>query len=275
MNKHFQAISIFVILSIFTAACAEANPTPNFSATTTAFTPEPPFTDTVSSMITQTSTSTPWPTSTGSPRPTFTPTATHTPTLFPDLSSLKIAYIDGGQLWLWHAGNAKPIMSLGGYNATFSISPDGSRIAFADWGQIGVINVDGSEKRVSIEGDETYKIYADPEDLVNFQWFLDKPLLMLTTYNIGGPAGHPGEDMYYIDLDTMEWNTIFARGEGGEIYLSPDENYAAVVSKTRLLLMNSDGSNQRTDLRHTKSLNIRPMFHSIPAWIGQVIRSRL
>ena len=261
MKKHYRVERSLVVLVLFLASCMRmaqpAIPGPTKPSTPATITPTSTATQT-RTLPSPTLTETPSPTGTDTPAPTQPPTST--PTLHPVFASVKIAYVDGEQLWIWGGGITTPLNNIGGF-ATFSISDDGKQIAFANQMQVGIINTDGSNERILIGEADMRTMVSDPEDIVIVRWVRGTPYLLLNTYNIGGPASHPHEDLHIINIDTGQWETIFAKNEGGKIYISPDGRLVAVVSQERLLLMNSDGSQQRIVLTYQPVLYPSDVLH--------------
>ncbi len=190
-----------------------------------------------------------------SPPPTQTEQASTDPTepidFLPSIYSfIHIAYTAQDQLWLWGNGEAIPLTSANP-DTPLAFSADGDQIAFIRDGELLIIDSDGTDERVLISSQEMASLVPqNPAQLIRFSWVPGKPLLLVSTLNDSGIGLQPNQDLYLLDADTGEIMFIFTAGQGGITYPSPDGDWLVVVSQEHVILMKSDGSEQRTALSY-------------------------
>ena len=226
---------VFLLFAIFLNSCADAkNITPLAPQNTITVKPS--------------QTNTQYPTLTPTPI-LSTPTVLHvnkTGKLPSVYDGVKVAYNDQGWLWVWENGNTKAITQIGLYTV-LSFSPNGKMIVFTRNGVLYSINSDGTNERVLINSKDLGIIAPhDPDNSIELIWLPNTPYLMITTWQEWDITRNSNNDLYIYDFSTETWKTIFNPGQGGRISVSPNGEYVAVVSQEKIILMNSDGSNQHT-----------------------------
>lgn len=115
-----------------------------------------PLSETESVMVIQSASLTPFPTTILTTTPSQTPLPLASPTLPPSLSSLRVVYSDGKNVWRWQNSLDTPLTTIEGYS-DLRLSDDGKLVAFKRDGLLWVINSDGTGERllVSTENLET------------------------------------------------------------------------------------------------------------------------
>jgi hypothetical protein len=257
MNKRFLRSWLLFLgsLWVITAGCSAPLPvlTGIVPAQTSALTslpinqPSAPITPSLTLVPTRihAPTKSPFPTNTA--EPTLTPTST----LSSEFASLKIVYADDGYLWLWQNYNSIQLTTVDQYT-TVSISPSGKQIAFTRNRSLLVINIDGTDERILVAREDMDPYLDENSSYIFFSEWSAKEDKYLIFYTIdeGGPSWYPSEDLYLVNVQAGEWQTIFVPWTGGKVLVSPDREHLAVVSHTSIRLMDFNGTNQRTVLTY-------------------------
>jgi Tol biopolymer transport system component len=201
--------------------------------------------------------------------PTLTPSATVTPK--PRLrSGLRIAYVDGERnLWIWDEGQ-EPLLLVGTNDIEkVRISPDGERIVFTRSidrirESIWVIQPNGGGLRMLIDELGIYNIspVMDAYAVVPFQirWIAGTHHLAMSTWPIfDGVHTEFNKDLSILDVDSGDIHQIFAQGEAGLFFLSPDGKRVALSHAGQIDLADVDGKNLQTGV-----LRFNPNYHGAP-----------
>lgn len=190
--------------------------------------------------------------------PTETPTPLPTPTSTTPPPVLSVVYIKNGDIWLWsEAGGSVRLTELGDVTEVY-LSDDSQIAAFVRQAEdalfhpeIWAVNVDGARLRPLVTSADFSALYGPPpagEGIgpLRIVWQPRAHVLAYNTYPIcfcPGPYGY--NDLYTVDADTMEKNSLFGKNKLGEFYFSPDGAQIALASLNSISLVNSDGSNHR------------------------------
>lgn len=183
------------------------------------------------------------------PRPTSVPL----PPPCPISADLKIAYTNGGNIWLISGTNPPAQLTFGGNADRVVISNDGMKLAFTTYdsftqnSELRVINVDGSGEILLLSQpqlDALYPLDGALHHLVYRMAFqrCSQELLLNTRSTFEGPGLAPHYNLLAIDVNSAVLSTLLAPGTGGDFYLSPDGSRIAISQPQSIHLVNSDGS---------------------------------
>jgi hypothetical protein len=195
-------------------------------------------------------------------------------------SVLRVAYVDDGDLWLWTEGSAAAeLYDDAAYDVgDLRLSDDGQVVAFTmtdGFGFIGfwAINSDGSSLRPLVDAAAVDAMSTDPSALraLPFRWEFvpgSHVLAFNTHLTYDGPGLAIQDDLRLLDADTAALSTLFAPGNAGQFYYSPDGSQIALVTPTALSLINADGSNRRDSvLTYTSVITYSEyQWYPIPRW---------
>lgn len=197
------------------------------------------------------------------------PTAQLSPgTLSPALDSLKVAFTDQMQLWLWQAGSIQALTDLDEEMYTdVKLSDDGKLIAFRRAGGLWVIGSDGSNERQLVSGD--FFASLEPVDpgvgLKQFDWVPGTHVLFFNTLLYGYGINY-ANDLYRVDADTLAWERLRAPGDGGDFFFSPDGRQVVLVTPVHIRVMDVNNTNVRTLLEYYVSTYSEFYYYAEPQW---------
>ncbi|MDH5507715.1 MAG: hypothetical protein OEZ02_10895 [Anaerolineae bacterium] len=204
---------------------------------------------------------------------------TDTPVPPPVPAVLRVAFVDGGDLWLWMEGI--PAVEL--HDDAFDVgdvrlSDDGQVIAFSlvdnyDFRGLWAINTDGSSLRMLVDAPTINSMSADPSALGANPWRWDfvpgsHTLAFNTHLVFDGPGLAIQNDLRLLNADTSALSTLLAPGDGGEFYYSPEGSQIAIVTPTDISLINADGSNRRDAVLTYASVMTYSeyQYYAVPRW---------
>jgi hypothetical protein len=252
-----NVILLKLMLVILLAACSPPSATPTETLAPTD-TPTATQTQPTATKVKPTATPTlPTPTR----KPTFTPTITETlpPPRDPPLV---VAYIKAGDVYLWREGVGSIRLTSDMSSQGVQISDDGSRIAFSaiapeisDYHEnLWAVNSDGSDLRLLVGVDEL-KVFPTPDGyssdfepvnvVYQFEFLPGTHTLVYNTSALYWEAYWSHDDLYSVDVDTLEKNILLEPGLAGFFSISPDGSKIALSNFEEVLLLNADGSNRR------------------------------
>jgi dipeptidyl aminopeptidase/acylaminoacyl peptidase len=208
--------------------------------------------------------------------PTITPPATEIPK--PRLrSGLRIAYIDGQRnLWIWDEGQ-EPLLLVGTNDVEkVRVSPDGERIVYTRSidrirESIWVIQPNGSGEKLLLDELAIAKIspVENAYAVVPFQirWITGTHRLAMSTWPIyDGMRTGFNKDLFILDAESGDIRQVFAQGEAGLFFLSPDGKRVALSHPGQIDLADVDGNNLQTGvLRFNAKYRGNP-YLSFPQW---------
>ncbi|MCB0167653.1 MAG: hypothetical protein KDI79_25730 [Anaerolineae bacterium] len=210
------------------------------------------------------------------PTSTITVTPAITPTVLAIDSSiaerLTIAFISQGQIGLWHNGatrrlhNAHPADDGWGRVA---LADDGQVIAFVSQGELWAINSDDThEHRLVSATDFKSMPPLDPGvSLLQFDWMPNTHKLLFNTRLNTSCGLNFADDLYLVDADTPQWVNLLPPNQGGDFHFSPDGQKVALVSPSRIRLMDANGRNARTLLDFPSVSTASEFSHyPLPVW---------
>jgi hypothetical protein len=165
----------------------------------------------------------------------------------PRLPVLEVAYVKGGNIWLWTEASGPTQLTNAGTDATPRISPDGHQIAFLQGEELWAITTDGSNLRQLVSSSYLASLVLPSYGREVIHWFTWDPLssnLYFGTSTAGEAYTLPDYDLLVVTADGGTAPFIaFAAGLGGIATFSPNGLMIAMAQPTKILLTNTDGSN--------------------------------
>jgi hypothetical protein len=172
-----------------------------------------------------------------------------------------VAYVKDKNAWIWTDGGVALQLSLSGDVMDVSISRDGQIIAYTREitpfnHEIWAVNNDGSNSRLLVSSAEFMATYSGsaanlPSGVSAYQfgWQPGTHDLFYNTRPLyEGPGSFSYDDLHKINVDNLTKQTLFSAGNGGKFFFSPNGSQIAIVRSTSISLVNSDGSNLRSNL---------------------------
>ncbi len=184
---------------------------------------------------------------------------------------LSIAYVKDNNVWLWVQGGPHLQLTDTGDAYEVRISPDGCRVAYSrgipdpaydassessvppQVIELWMVSSDGSQNQ-QLAGMDLYGTFAAPPEgaaynLYHFAWQPGTHTLAFNTrLGFAGPGLALSNDIYLINADTLNLSTLMPPGDGGEFSFSNDGQLVAFSTPTSINVVDTDGSNLRTDL---------------------------
>ena len=174
-------------------------------------------------------------------------------------AELKLVYTDtSGNLSGWtEAGGVHAILSTGDVMGP-RLSDDGQWVAFvrsADYAHysLWVIGFDGSGERQLVNQDQFFDL-KNHDDAIGaepyiYSWVPGTHTIAFNTSPVfDGPGLFINDDLHIVNADSGTLSTLLAPGEGGIFYFSPDGTQIALVTADDISLINTDGSNRRSNV---------------------------
>jgi hypothetical protein len=189
------------------------------------------------------------------------------PTLVPSPATpappavLRVAYVKNNNAWIWTEGGAIQQLTMTGDVYDVSLSQDGQLIAFVRevaplTQEIWVVNNDGSNLRLLVSPADFLALYTGPAAEIpvgmsayQLDWQPGTHNLFYNTRPLyEGPGSFGYDDLHMVNVDSLAKLTFFPGGQGGKFFFSPNGSQLAMVKPTSISLVNSDGSNLRSNL---------------------------
>lgn len=197
----------------------------------------------------------------------------------PAAGSLTVAYLKGGDLWVWSQGRARQLTRSGEANRP-RLSADGKVIAYLlpadDFHlEIWAIDVDGKNERklASVADlDATGASARDPSALAinpyRFAWIPGTHTLAYNTQQVfQGPGLSLLNDLNLVEADTLEKTNLLLSGWGGEFFYSPDGNQIAISQPDKLIVSKADGSDYRPLMNYPVVTTYSEYrYYAMPVW---------
>jgi Tol biopolymer transport system component len=251
------------------------------------------FTSRSTPVVSTTPTSTTSPAATAANLPAETPGAGPTeasrlPT--PEAGSLTVAYIKGGDLWVWSLGQSRQLTQSGDVSRP-RLTRDGKVIAFmrpADdfhleiWG----IDADGKNERKLVSVADLDAIgggVRDPSALAinpfRFAWLPGTHQLAYITQQVfQGPGLNLLNDLNLVEADTLQKANLLLSGWGGEFAYAPDGSQIAITQPDKIFLAKADGSQYRQVMSYPVVTTYSEYrYYAVPVWAadGKLLRLAL
>jgi hypothetical protein len=216
-----------------------------------------------------TPTPTPWDYTPPIPETAFTPMPA---SAFQAPDGLRIASVKEGDIWLWSAEDrhAARLTTTGDVDGDVRISDDGQLVAFRRAGELWMVGADGSSEQLLVRSAELGEMGLEGggAGLYRFQWVPGGHILAFNTRR-DIPVGLVlNDDLHLVDADTLTRTVLLPPGEGGEFYYSPDGSQIALVTPSRISLIDADGQNRRNEiLTHTPvATRSEFQYYAQPVW---------
>ncbi len=167
----------------------------------------------------------------------------------PAPDSPRVAYVREGNLWLWAEGIPPRQLTTFGDVSNPRLSGDGQIVVFEHAGGLWAIQADGTNARLLV-GAEYLASLANPTESAQISWFDFAPgshWLYFNSYlaSLDSGLGSPALDLHRVDADSPAPQQLFARGQGGSPYFSPDGQWIAIAQPDGIVLSQPDGSAAR------------------------------
>ncbi len=165
----------------------------------------------------------------------------------PRVPVLHVAYGKVGNLWLWTEAAGPTQLTNTGTDISPRISPDGQQIAFLRGEELWAINSDGSNPRQLVSTAYLASLVPPASGRGVIHWFSWEPSshnVFFGTSTAGEAYTIPVYDLQVVSAGGGTPPSIQeAAGLGGEATFSPNGTMVALAQPTKILLMNSDGTN--------------------------------
>ena len=164
----------------------------------------------------------------------------------PASGSLRVAYVRDGNLWLWAESIHPRQLTTSGDVSNPRLSTDGQVIAFQRSGGLWAVQTDGTGERMLVAPEHLMKL-TSPAESVQISWFDFAPgthWVYFSSYltSLEGELGSPASDLHRVHADSPEPEPLFARGQGGTPYFSPDGQWMAISQADGVVISHPDGS---------------------------------
>ena len=249
----FSPLLLLSLSLLLLAACTPAQPV---EPTAPDALPSPASTESLPTEIPPTDTL-PAPAS-----PTPLPPVTPTPLSPATSSALQIAFTNAAAdivLWQEPDNTLIPLVPASGA-VDIRLSDDGTMLAYRksiDTGQqeIWAVNTDGTGHRMLLSVDDLRAL--DPDALgvtpYQFEWIPGTHTLAFNTLQyVEGPGLFLYDELHFLEVDpnepTNQLTTQLPPGSGGNFVFSPDGLQYALVKPESISLLNTDGTNIRSDV---------------------------
>lgn len=234
-------LCLIFIIPLFLLACQSSS-----SNVYTQAVPSPKS-ETESAIVIQSPSPTPFPTL------IFTTTPSPVP-VPPSLSSLRVVYSDGKNVWLWQNDLATLLTTIEGYTDV-KLSDDGEFIAFKREGLLWVIHNDGTGERLLVSSEDLETIEPTTSDnrllVFQFDWVPNTHNLLFNTTFSGYGVSYR-DDLHFINPDALEQKSLRDAGEGGIFSISPNGKQVIMVTPNEISVQDINGTNHRSLLNYSQ-----------------------
>jgi hypothetical protein len=176
----------------------------------------------------------------------------------PDPQTLKVAFINTGDVWVWEEGLSPRRLTSRGQIEELVISSDGLWVAF-EWqdparalSELWVINTSTGDEQLLLSQADLDLLYP-LEDALHFAPFQFEFLpgthtLLVNTYRIfEGPGLVKNDDLWSIEVESGSRTMLLEPGQGGDFVIAPNGEMLALVKPTSIGFVRSDGSGLSPD----------------------------
>lgn len=207
--------------------------------------------------------------------PTSPPLAKPTSTPAGESSTLRVIFIKEANVWMWTEEFGPVTLTPSGNVIGAKISDDGGVVAYIrqldeEHTELWAVNTDGSDARRLVSTDGLLTI--DPSALAvvihEFDWVPGRHTLAFNTREvIEGPGLMPYDDLWLVDVDSLQQTALLPPGEGGSFHFSSDGSQIAIVSPQNISLMAGEGGDQREVLAYPPVATYSEhRFYAHPVW---------
>jgi dipeptidyl aminopeptidase/acylaminoacyl peptidase len=155
----------------------------------------------------------------------------------PSVPGLRIAYLKGGDLWIWGDGAGARQLTSSQDVSAFSVSRDGSKVAFSRGDELWALQSDGTGERQLLPRSYLDGLRALPEEAVRldtFGWFPGRDTVYFSTWTESGEYPLPNDDLHLIEYATPSPHPWLSPGQGGRLTFSPDGSTLVISSRTSI-----------------------------------------
>jgi hypothetical protein len=173
---------------------------------------------------------------------------------------LRVAFIKDQDVWIWNKGQPARQLTRQGDVEQVYLSDDGQAVAYLRSGAVHTqelwwVRAGGRAARAVLSAADFNQLRKEPEQVgvipFNLSWIPGTHRLAFNTYPL-----LPGEDLWIyvpddlwaVDLDSLDLVELLPKGEGGHFSFSPDGELAAVFSPEALMIINEEGAPMRADV---------------------------
>ncbi|NIM94129.1 MAG: hypothetical protein GTO18_10515 [Anaerolineales bacterium] len=171
---------------------------------------------------------------------------------------LKIAFINGGNVWYVEEGGTPAQLTTSGDVERVALSTDGQLVVFLtydlslDLYALRVVDTDTGTEAVLITQPELDSLYPLDGAIHHvphqFEFIPDTHTVLLNTRRTyEGPGLVQNNDLWSIDAETSARTLLFDPGLGGDFYISPSGTQMALVQPTNIGFAQTDGSGRSPD----------------------------
>jgi len=203
------------------------------------------------------------------------------PTVPPAPAVLRVVYVKNNNAFIWTDGGVTLQLTMSGDVSDAYISQDGQIVAYLRDiepfnREIWAVNNDGSNSHLLVSSADFMATYSGsaadlPSGIGTFQvgW---QPATHNLFYNTRplyeGPGSFGYNDLHMVNVDSLTKQTLFSAGNGGNFFFSPNGNQLAVVKPTSISMVNSDGSNLRSNVVNfpTVITYSEYLYYPTPVW---------
>ena len=167
---------------------------------------------------------------------------------------LRVALVKDRDVWVWDQGDQARRLTYQGDVESVFLSGDGLVVAYLRAGAQGTqelwrVNATGEEQMVALSASYFERMRDEPEQIgvvpFNLTWIEGTQRLAFNTYPLlpgEGLWSYVPDDLWVVDLQSLEVEELLRKGKGGHFSISPDGRLAAVFSPKTLDIINTDGS---------------------------------
>jgi hypothetical protein len=200
-----------------------------------------------------------------SPSPIAPPSPTPSPvppTMTPSpLEGLRIVYSTPGGLWLWQAGQTRPLTSSAA-DSDPRFSPDGEWLTFQRDQTLWGLHVQDGEARPLVTPDYLSLIAPDQKlRLGAFAWMPGTSNLFFTTLQRTPQGWEPRFDLHVVDARLGQPILILQSGSGGIPFFSPRGAWLALVRAGEIALTATPSLKPRRVFTFKPLPNFLPTLH--------------
>lgn len=196
--------------------------------------------------------------------------------------TLKIAYINGGDVWYLEESGAPRQLTTGGMIVEVVISSDGRWVTY-EWqdparalSELRAVSTDTGEERVLLSQSDLDSLYPLEDALhiapSKFEFLPGSHTLLLNTHQIfEGPGLVKNDDLWTIEVESGIHTQMLEPGQGGDFVVSPDGESLALVKPTSIGFVRTDGTGLIPN-RLTFPFVItysEYAYYPIPVWSGE------
>ncbi len=231
-----------------------------------------------------TSTPTPLPTAPPPVLPSATSTTASSPTSLPGPSISLVTYTKYNDVYMWRPKDGATRLTDMHDVVDVRLSDDAELIAFkrqdpADVTQqeLWAVNTTGiPTPRLLVSSADLAALVPSEQSpnilgygVLDFNW---RPATHELAYDTlvlhEGPGFGPNHDLRLVNADTLVKTTLFATGQGGLFYYSPNGSQIALSNPKSISLVNADGSDLRRDVLTFPSVITYSEYeyHPHPSW---------